>query len=117
MVMQVAGIGFARRERWPREKLCKRPKADQESFYVMDDNLYDAFGFFPDSRDRTRRGLGLRVEVRGFQWSNPQAQDVIFWHYDIVNESTTQYDDIIFGLYMDSGVGGQPHSHASPSRS
>ncbi|PAP79568.1 hypothetical protein B1759_14700 [Rubrivirga sp. SAORIC476] len=84
----------------------KRPNADQESFYVMDDNLYDAFGFFPDSRDRTRRGLGLRVEVRGFQWSNPQAQDVIFWHYDIVNESTTQYDDIIFGLYMDSGVGG-----------
>ena len=84
----------------------KRPNADQESFFVMDDNLYDAFRFFPDSRDPTRRGLGLRVEVRGFQWSNPQAQDVIFYHYDIVNESTTRYDDIIFGLYMDSGVGG-----------
>ena len=84
----------------------KRPNADQESFFVMDDNYYDAFAFFPDARDRTRRGLGLRVEVRGFQWANPQAQDVIFWHYDIVNESTTQYDDIIFGLYMDSGVGG-----------
>ena len=84
----------------------KRPNADQESFFVMDDNYYDAFAFYPDSRDRTRRGLGLRVEVRGFQWSNPQAQDVIFWHYDIVNESTTEYDDIIFGLYMDSGVGG-----------
>ncbi len=84
----------------------KRPNADQESFFVMDDNYYDGFRFFPDSRDRTRRGLGLRVEVRGFQWSNPQAQDVIFYHYDIVNESTTRYDDIIFGLYMDSGVGG-----------
>ena len=84
----------------------KRPNADQESFFVMDDNYYDAFAFYPDSRDRTRRGLGLRVEVRGFQWANPQAQDVIFYHYDIVNESTTTYDDIIFGLYMDSGVGG-----------
>ena len=84
----------------------KRPNADQESYYVMDDNYYDAFNFYPDTRDRTRRGLGLRVEVRGFQWSNPQSQDVIFWHYDIVNEGTTKYDDIVFGLYMDSGVGG-----------
>ncbi len=32
---------------------------------------------------------------------------MIFWHYDITNEGTTDYDDnIIFGLYMDSGVGG-----------
>ncbi|ARA92837.1 hypothetical protein AWN76_006430 [Rhodothermaceae bacterium RA] len=84
----------------------KRPNADQESFYVMDDNYYDAWNFYPDARDRTRRGLGLRVEVRGFQWANPQAQNVIFWHYDIVNESTTTYEDIVFGLYMDSGVGG-----------
>lgn len=84
----------------------KRPNADQESFFVMDDNFYDAWRYFPDSRDSTRKGLGLRVEVRGFQWANPQAQNVIFWHYDIVNEGTTTYDDIIFGLYNDSGVGG-----------
>ena len=84
----------------------KRPNADQESFFAMDDQFYDAFNFFPDSRDLTRRGLGLRVEVRGFQWANPQAQNVIFYHYDIVNESTTTYEDIVFGLYMDSGVGG-----------
>jgi len=84
----------------------KRPNADQESFFVMDDNFYTTFDFYPDAQDQTRRGLGLRVEVRGFQWSNPQAQNVIFWHYDIVNESTTDYPSMIFGLYMDSGVGG-----------
>ncbi len=84
----------------------KRPAADLESFSVMDDQAYNNVDFFPDSRDATRRGLGLRVEVRGFQWANPQAEDVIFWHYDIVNESTTSYEDIVFGLYMDSGVGG-----------
>jgi hypothetical protein len=85
----------------------KRPAADQESYSVMDDDYYDAWQYFPDSRDTTRRGLGLRVEVRGFQWANPQAGNVIFWHYDITNESTTDYaDNIIFGLYMDSGVGG-----------
>lgn len=85
----------------------KRPNADQESFMVMDDDFYDAWDFYPDSRDSTRRGLGLRIEVRGFQWSNPQASNVIFWHYDITNEGTTDYvENIIFGLYMDSGVGG-----------
>ncbi len=85
----------------------KRPAADQESFFVMDDDFYDAWRYFPDARDTTRHGLGLRVEVRGFQWANPQAGNVIFWHYDIANESTTDYEDnIIFGLYMDSGVGG-----------
>ncbi len=85
----------------------KRPNADQESFTVMDDDFYDAWDYYPDSRDSTRRGLGLRIEVRGFQWANPQSGNVIFWHYDITNEGTTNYNDnIIFGMYMDSGVGG-----------
>jgi hypothetical protein len=89
----------------------KRPNADQESFFIMDDDFYDAWNFAPDVRDATRHGLGLRVEVRGFQWANPQATNVIFWHYDIVNEGTTEYNnDIIFGLYMDSGVGGSTYS-------
>ncbi len=89
----------------------KRAAADQESFMVMDDQFYDAWDYYPDSRDATRRGLGLRIEVRGFQWANPQAGNVIFWHYDITNESTTDYNDnIIFGLYMDSGVGGSAES-------
>jgi hypothetical protein len=89
----------------------KRTAADQESYMVMDDDFYDAWDYFPDSRDSTRNGLGLRVEVRGFQWANPQASNVIFWHYDITNESTTDYDDdMIFGLYMDSGVGGSMQS-------
>lgn len=85
----------------------KRIVADQESFFVMDDDEYRIPAFTPDSRDSSRRGLGLRIETRGFQWANPQAGNVIFWHYDIANEGTTDYlDNIIFGLYMDSGVGG-----------
>jgi hypothetical protein len=90
----------------------KQPAADQESYTVMDDDFYDAWNYNPDNRDTTRRGLGLRVDVRGFQWGNPQAGNVIFWHYDITNEGTTDYpmpgqpENIIFGLYMDSGVGG-----------
>jgi hypothetical protein len=30
-------------------------------------------------------GLGLRVAVRGFQWNNPEAKDMIFWEYNISN--------------------------------
>jgi hypothetical protein len=85
----------------------KQIVADQETYMVLDDDFYDAWSFTPDTRDPSRRGLGLRVEVRGFQWANPQARNVIFWHYDITNEGTVDYNDnIIFGLYMDSGVGG-----------
>ncbi|MGC8594161.1 MAG: hypothetical protein ACP5US_03070 [Candidatus Kryptoniota bacterium] len=85
----------------------KRPSADEESYFVMDDDYYDAWKYYPDYRDSTRRGLGLRVEVRGFQWANVQSQNVIFWHYDIYNEGTVDYNNnIIFGIYCDSGVGG-----------
>lgn len=85
----------------------KRPNADQESFCVYDDDYYTKWNFFPDFRDSTRKGMALKVEQRGFQWSNVQSRDVIFWHYDISNEGTTAYDyNIIFGLYMDSGIGG-----------
>lgn len=85
---------------------------DQESFTVMDDQYYDAWDYQPDSRDATRYGLGLKIEVRGFQWATPQAGNVIFYHYDIANEGTTDYpvtgnpENILFGVYMDAGVGG-----------
>ena len=61
----------------------------------MDDDFYDALRpfWYADNRDTTRGGLGLRIGVRGFQWSNPQAGNVIFWHYDITNEGTTNYND------------------------
>ncbi len=85
----------------------KRTNADQESFFVVDDNSDDGHPFYPDSTDHTRRGLGLSMGVRGFQWSNVLAEDIIFWHYEITNESTTDYNKIIFGMYVDCGVGGQ----------
>ena len=89
----------------------KRTNADQESFFVMDDDADDGQDFYPDSTDQSRRGLALRVGVRGFQWQNVQAEDLIFWHYDITNEGTKNYQKMIFGMYADVGVGGQYDSN------
>ncbi|MGE5458139.1 MAG: hypothetical protein ACM3RX_07275, partial [Methanococcaceae archaeon] len=89
----------------------KRTNADQESWFVADDQADDGQDFYPDSTDHTRRGLGLRMGVRGLQWSNILAQDLIFWHYEITNEGTHLYDKIIFGMYADAGIGGPNDSN------
>ena len=81
-------------------------RADQESYFVMDDDKDDEFDFFPDSTDSSRRGLGLRVGVRGLQWSEFLAEDIIFWHYTITNEGTTNYDKLIFGSFFIPEMGG-----------
>jgi len=52
-------------------------------------------------------GLGLRVEVRAFQWNNPQARDAVFIEYTIANISNYDLNDMVFGYYVDSGVGGE----------
>ncbi|MEW6193564.1 MAG: hypothetical protein AB1521_00230 [Bacteroidota bacterium] len=53
-------------------------------------------------------GLGLRVEVRGFQWNNPQTRDAIFWEYNISNISDYDLPRIAFGAWLDNGIGGGP---------
>ena len=80
--------------------------ADQESYWVMDDASDEEFLFYPDATDSTRRGLGLRVSVRGMQWSHVLAEDCIFWVYDVTNIGTTDYDKVVFGMIVGGMVGG-----------
>lgn len=84
--------------------------ADLETYFVMDDAVDVEFDFYPDASDSTRRGLGLKVAVRGFQWSHVLAEDCIFWHYDITNLGTTDYPNALFGMYIDFGIGGTQDS-------
>lgn len=93
--------------------------ADQESYFVMDDNndrrfsdsLYNNVGgvpgvrFKPDSNDLSRNGLGLEVKVRGLQWAQFLAQDNIFWLYEITNNGTSNYDRVVFGMLVGTYVG------------
>lgn len=89
--------------------------SDFETFFAMDDSrdkewTRAPFNYFPIASDLDRGGLGLRVEVRGFQWSHVLAEDIIFWHYDIVNIADFNYPKTFFGFYTDCGVGGTDDS-------
>jgi hypothetical protein len=50
-------------------------------------------------------GLGLRVEVRGYQWNNPQTRDIVFWEYNVANISEHDLPEVVFGYMMDLGIG------------
>ncbi len=85
--------------------------AEQEAFFVLDDSQDREFSrppysYHPIASNENRNGLGLRMEVRTFQWVNVLAEDIIFAHYDIVNLADAGYDTTYFGFYADTGIGG-----------
>lgn len=82
-------------------------QADQESYFYYDDRNDEEFAFFPDPTDSTRRGIGVLVLVRGLQWSQVLAEDVIFWLYEITNISLFDREKMAFGMRGDSGIGGR----------
>ncbi|MCH8927384.1 MAG: hypothetical protein IIB39_01555 [Candidatus Marinimicrobia bacterium] len=85
-------------------------RADQESYYVIDDRSNDEFPYFPFD-DPTpflqggSQGVGLQVEVRNFQWSNPLAEDILISIYQIKNVSGKPLNKNIVGMYIDADVG------------
>jgi len=79
--------------------------ADQESYFVMDDYNNKEFAFYPDSTDENRRGLGMRITARGFQWSNALVEDIFFALYDVKNSSTTNYEKILFAQFVGAAIG------------
>ena len=81
--------------------------ADEESYYVCDDDKNSEFYFFPDAADSSRRGLGLRAYIRGLQWSNPLVEDGIFTLYDIENIGTYLHDKMVFGFKIGNQNGGR----------
>jgi len=57
-------------------------------------------------RDGLRRGLGLEVEARYYQWANVQAEDAIFLIYKIKNKGHFDLEKVIFGMWGDPHIGG-----------
>ena len=51
-------------------------------------------------------GLGLDMEVRIIQFSNPLADDIMFLVYQITNASEKDLERVYFGMHGDPHVGG-----------
>ncbi len=84
--------------------------ADVETYFRMDDAPDKQYAYWPDPGDSSRGGLGLQVAVRGFQWSQVLAADVIFWYYEITNIAQQDYTKTVFAQYVDWGIGGNQDS-------
>ncbi|MBN2514191.1 MAG: hypothetical protein JXB18_14730 [Sedimentisphaerales bacterium] len=79
--------------------------ADEEAFFVADDYNNREFNFYPDSLDHDRKGLGMRMWVRSFQWSNVLVQNVLFMLFDIENIGTYHHDKMAFGYKIGNNIG------------
>ncbi len=91
---------------WPGFLSQNVTNADQEVFWAMDDRDNREFKYFPFNNDSTRKGLGLQIDGRAFQWSNALAENTIFFVYTITNVSDKRLDTVFFGIYGDPDVGG-----------
>ena len=91
---------------WPGFLSQDASNADLEVFWAMDDRDNTEFKYFPFDDDKTRKGIGLQVDGRSFQWSNALAENTIFFVYSITNVSGKDLDSVFFGIYGDPDLGG-----------
>lgn len=87
--------------------------ADQEVFYVMDDWTNREFQLYPFGPDEPqKRGLGVQVDVRLFQWAQALAKDILFMQYEVSNVGDVVYTNdlennpMFFGGYTDTNPAG-----------
>ena len=93
-------------------------RGDQESYYVADDRDNDEFSYFPflnpatgrpDIRDWAeggRRGLGVEVQVRQYQWASVLAEDIFIATFDVKNISRNDIPRAIIAMIVDYDIAG-----------
>lgn len=91
---------------WPGALRQGSSNSDLESFFVVDDRSNQEFKYYPFPEDSTRMGLGIEIECRYYQWSNPLAEDVIFLIYKVTNKSSKDLNEVVFGMWGDPHIGG-----------
>lgn len=86
-------------------------RADQEGYYLMDDRENDEFAYYPFNDIRPwpegRRGLGVAVEARAYQWNARLAEDILINIYDItLQEGAKDLNKCVVGMLVDPDMGG-----------
>ena len=98
--------------------------ADLETYFVVNDAMdheyliSDEVRYYPRPGKKIQSdasfqenmdwgGLGLRIEVRGFQWNNPLVRDALFWEYNISNISDYDITETSFGYWVDNAIGSE----------
>ncbi|MBL51674.1 MAG: hypothetical protein CMG57_06925 [Candidatus Marinimicrobia bacterium] len=92
--------------KWPGALSQGASNSDMESFFVVDDRTNKEFEYYPFPDDSSRKGLGIEIESRYYQWSNPMAEDIIFLIYKVTNKSEKDLKEVIFGMWGDPHIGG-----------
>ncbi|RMH55043.1 MAG: hypothetical protein D6685_14295 [Bacteroidetes bacterium] len=94
-------------------------RADQEAYYVADDRDNDEFDYAPfldpatgepDRRpweEGGRRGLGVEVKVRQYQWASVLAEDIFIATLDVKNISRKDIPRAIVAMIVDYDIAGQ----------
>jgi hypothetical protein len=91
---------------WPGYLSQNVTNADLEVYWAMDDRHNKEYQYYPFPDDTTRKGLGIQIDGRAFQWSNALAENTIFFVYTITNVSGNDLDSVFFGIYGDPDLGG-----------
>ncbi len=76
-----------------------------EAYYVMDDYSNEKFPYYPFPSDSSKRGLGLKAEVKVFQFGG-SLKDALIIKYKLTNESPKAISKMYFGFHGDPHIGG-----------
>jgi hypothetical protein len=91
---------------WPGYLRVGENNADLEVYWAMDDRFNRRHPYYPFVGDSSRKGLGIQIDGRAFQWSNTLAANAVFFVWDITNVSDKDLDSVFFGIYGDPDLGG-----------
>jgi len=79
--------------------------AQNEAYFVMDDFSNAFFPYYPVPNDTTIRGLGVKAEVRIYQFG-AGLKDAVILKYKLTNESNKHLNKLFFGFFGDPHIGG-----------